>query len=125
MAYEFSINIYRVTSKFPADERYNLTGQLRRSAISIAANIAEGKGRNSDKELNRFLYIARGSLEESKSHLLIAKGLGYVEDSDYKILVKEVHDLGFALNKMIKSVKKSFSATEQSEELSNEAKAKY
>ena len=104
MAYEFSINIYRVTSKFPADERYNLTGQLRRSAISIAANIAEGKGRNSDKELNRFLYIARGSLEESKSHLLIAKGLGYVEDSDYKILVKEVHDLGFALNKMIKSV---------------------
>jgi len=59
-----------------------LTSQLKRSASSVPANIAEGRGRGGNKEFCRFLYIARGSLEESKSHLLLAKGLGYIDESD-------------------------------------------
>ena len=73
--------VYEMTSRFPADEKYTLTLQLRRAAISVPSNIAEGKGRGSDKEFKQFLYIARGSLFEVQTQLELAVRLGYIEQT--------------------------------------------
>ncbi len=74
--------IYRLTYKFPDSERYGLTSQIRRAAISIPSNIAEGSGRKSDKELIQFISIALGSLTELETQYLIAVRLKYVEPSN-------------------------------------------
>jgi four helix bundle protein len=74
-AHELTLQIYSETRTFPKDEMYGITSQVRRAAISIEANIAEGCGRRSDRELRRFLQIARGSASELECHLLVAKDL--------------------------------------------------
>lgn len=74
--------IYTMSSKFPDDERYGLTSQIRRSAISIPSNIAEGSGRKSDKELIQFISIALGSLTELETQYLIAIRLKYIDETD-------------------------------------------
>ncbi len=73
-----ALEIYRVTSSFPAQERFGLTSQIRRAATSIPANIAEGCGRGSNAELAHFIQIAIGSSAELESHLLLAIQLGYL-----------------------------------------------
>ncbi|MCW0393919.1 hypothetical protein NB696_000403 [Xanthomonas sacchari] len=73
-------NIYRLSEAFPATERFGLTAQLRRAAVSIPANIAEGAARRSTPEYLRFLSIARGSLSEASTHLQIARRLDYTSD---------------------------------------------
>jgi len=73
--------IYSLTVDFPADEKFGLVSQLKRSAISVPSNIAEGKGRNSDKEFKQFLYIARGSLFELRTQLELARRLGFVDNN--------------------------------------------
>ena len=70
--------IYRITGRFPIEERYALTSQLRRAAVSVSSNIAEGWGRGSRPELRNRLGIARGSLNETESDLIIAEEIGYV-----------------------------------------------
>jgi four helix bundle protein len=72
------LDVYRATAAFPADERYGLTAQLRRSAASIPTNIAEGCGRDGERELARFLSIAAGSASETEYHILLALDLGYL-----------------------------------------------
>jgi four helix bundle protein len=72
-ATQLAVEIYRVTQKFPKDELYGLTSQMRRAAVSVASNIAEGKGRYSRKEFAQFLYRARGSLLELETQLFIAQ----------------------------------------------------
>ena len=74
-AMELVKQIYQLTAGFPNDERYGLTSQMRRSSISIASNIAEGAGRSSKREMIQFLMIARGSLAELETQLLLAKEL--------------------------------------------------
>ncbi len=74
------IGVYRITERFPATERFGLCQQLRRAAVSIPSNIAEGAGRHSDKEFIRFLNIANGSLLEVETQLLIALQLQYIEE---------------------------------------------
>ena len=81
--------VYSLTKQFPSYEKFDLISQLRRSAISIPSNIAEGKGRNSDKEFKQFLYIARGSLFELRTQLEIARRLRYI-DSNIEIKNKIV-----------------------------------
>ncbi len=103
-SFKFALDIYKITARFPLEEKYALTSQLKRSASSVPANIAEGKGRESDKEFNRFLYIARGSLEESKSHLLLARELGYISKADILNLEKDTEKIGAMLNNLIKRV---------------------
>lgn len=100
-AIELSLKIYRMTRKFPAEEMYGLSTQLRRAAISVASNIAEGKGRSSDKELLQFLSHARGSLYEVQTQLQIAKSLGYLTEGDYQGLAQQADAVGRMLNGMI------------------------
>ena len=93
-AVDFVIDIYRTTGSFPNDERYGLTSQIRRAAVSIPANIAEGAGRKYDKEFARFLSIAQGSSSELETELLIAKKLRYLTEDVYSDLRKELDSIG-------------------------------
>ncbi|MFQ5756444.1 MAG: four helix bundle protein [Acidiferrobacterales bacterium] len=80
-------DIYRVTAAFPREEVFGLTSQMRRAAVSIPSNIAEGAARVGDKEFIQFLSIARGSLSELETQVLIARDLAYIENED-KLLTK-------------------------------------
>ena len=82
-AHELTLAVYRLTRGFPKDELFGVTSQVRRSAISIPANIAEGFGRQGPKEFLRFKRIANGSLQETKYLLLLAKDLGYLTPEKY------------------------------------------
>src|ERR1700692_2269347 len=77
---DLTVEIYRVTSGFPRHEIYGLTSQMRRAAVSVPSNIAEGKGHRSDPEFVRFLFHARGSLLELQTQLLIARRLEYLSE---------------------------------------------
>ncbi|WP_414728244.1 four helix bundle protein [Zhongshania aliphaticivorans] len=79
-AMDLVAGVYRVTERLPVTERFGLCQQLRRAAVSIPSNIAEGAGRHSDKEFIRFLNIANGSLPEVETQLLIALQLKYIEE---------------------------------------------
>ena len=77
-AHSFALLAYRLTSTFPTEERFGLTGQVRRAAVSIGANIAEACGRYHKGDQARFILVAKGSAKEVRSHLLIARDLGFV-----------------------------------------------
>ena len=97
-------DIYKVTSKFPASERYSLANQIRRSAVSVPSNIAEGAGRYSDKEFLQFLYIARGSLTELETQLLLSSDLGYLKNiKEFITRLEEVRKMISGLIKHLKS----------------------
>lgn len=104
-AHDFVLKIYKDTMDFPKTEQYGLTSQLRRAVISIPSNIVEGKARGSNKEYYRFLLIARGSLEEVKYHILLARDLNYIEEIKYKELYKDLDEVGKLLGGLLKSIK--------------------
>lgn len=83
-AHEFVLLIYRISKHFPDDERYGLTSQLRRAAVSIEANIAEGYRKISRADKLRFLNIAQGSLEECRDYHILTKDLGYICEEEYE-----------------------------------------
>src|SRR3990167_8911651 len=85
-AYKLTTAIYRVTKHFPPEEQYGLTNQLRRVTVLITSNIAEGFGRSGVKEKDQFYAVANGSLIEVENQLLIAKGVGYIDEKDYQSL---------------------------------------
>jgi four helix bundle protein len=85
-AHQLTLSVYRLTATFPREELYGLTTQLRRSSASIAANLAEGSGRNGDAELARFCSIAMGSASELEYHLLLAKDLNLLTAADHTTL---------------------------------------
>jgi four helix bundle protein len=103
-AHELTIAIYGLTRTFPREEIYGLTSQVRRSAASIAANIAEGCGRRSDGELARFLQIARGSASETEYHLLLAKDLRFLSESDYQSTEKKIIEVQRMLTSLVQKV---------------------
>lgn len=92
-AVDFAAEIYRFTKSFPKDEIYGLTSQLRRASVSISSNIAEGAGRNSDKEFRHFLNISFGSCSEIETQLTIAHKLGYISHEDFSTLSNGVIEL--------------------------------
>jgi len=95
--------VYRVTEQFPAAERYGLCSQLRRAATSIAANIAEGFSRNTQKDKRHFYAIALGSLTEALSHSYIASDLGFMKQKDIQFLEEKGSDINKMINGMMKS----------------------
>src|SRR5258708_30402354 len=97
--------IYEATRPFPRDELYGLTNQLRRAAVSVPSNIAEGQARFSRKEFHHFLSVARGSLVEIETQLLIARNLKYLRPAKADILLAAAEELGRILNGLIASIK--------------------
>jgi four helix bundle protein len=100
------LRVYELTKAFPAEERYRLIDQICRAAASVPANIAEGKGRNSLKEYLQFLSIARGSVEEVKYFLLLARDLNYLREQDYDELSVTYDHIGKMLNGLMSSLRR-------------------
>lgn len=93
-------SIYKLTEKFPDDEKFGLTSQIKRSAVSIPSNIAEGYGRNYRKDYSRFLQISRGSLYENQTQMEIAINLLFLNEED----LKEIKELSLEVEKMLNSL---------------------
>jgi four helix bundle protein len=100
-------NVYRVTQSFPRDEIYGLTSQLRRAAVSIVSNIAEGQGRLTPGEFSHFLGLARGSLLELDTQVTIASDLKYLRADEYQALGREIYQVLGVLNRLIDSLRKA------------------
>jgi four helix bundle protein len=100
-AMDLVVDVYRCTTSFPKPEVYGLTSQMRRSAVSVPSNIAEGKGRLSRKELVQFLFRARGSLLELETQITIGQELGYLDFEDGKRLTNLTAEVGRMLNGMV------------------------
>jgi four helix bundle protein len=103
-AHHLTLEIYKATQRFPKDELYGLTSQIRRSCISIPANIAEGCGRSGDPELARFLNIAMGSASELEYHILLARDLKLLEDQTHHSLASDVTEIKRMLASFIKKL---------------------
>ena len=97
-------DIYKTTKNFPADERYGLVTQMQRSAVSVPSNIAEGWGRGNTIEYMRFLKIARGSLLELETQIIIANNLEYLQPKVFQILTQQTKEVGRMLNGLITSL---------------------
>ncbi len=105
-AHVFTVNLYKITAKFPVEERYGLTNQIRRASVSIESNISEGcpkgyrfaYGRNGDKEFSRFLDIAQGSACEVKCQILIARDLEYIDHQKSQLLTNKINEVSRMIN---------------------------
>src|SRR6056297_1124989 len=100
LAIELSVEIYEVTRSFPQDERFGLSNQLRRAANSISANLAEGSGRGSNKDFQRFIGISFGSLMEVVSHLHIARKQNFIPDEQFNFLIERSHQIARMLSSL-------------------------
>jgi four helix bundle protein len=104
-AVEFVVSVYKATESFPKEERFGLTSQLRRAAVSVAANIAEGAGRDSLPEFSYFLSNAQGSASELATELLIAHRLLYLKREQYEHLMQTLDSIGRMLVGLSRNVK--------------------
>jgi four helix bundle protein len=104
LATDLACWIYELTAKLPESERYNLISQLRRAATSVSANIAEGFGRYHYKENIQYCRMARGSLSETKSHLILCLRLGFVDKPKYDEFLPQYRTLSVKLNNYIKAI---------------------
>jgi len=105
-AHELTLKIYKTTKAFPKDERYGLTSQIRRAALSIPCNIAEGCARSTDADFARFLDIAIGSASEVECQLLLAKDLEYLKKTESDELLEQVMRVKRMLAKFIATLRK-------------------
>jgi four helix bundle protein len=105
-AYRLALEVCRCTHGFPADERFGLTAQLRRAASSIGANIAEGCGRQTDRELIGFLQIAMGSASEVEHQLLLSRGLTLLDAPTHARLSRDVQEVKRMLASLIVALRK-------------------
>ncbi|YCM46087.1 four helix bundle protein [Verrucomicrobiaceae bacterium 227] len=103
-AHAFVLDLYEVTQTFPAQESYGITSQIRRAAVSIPSNIAEGCGRDGDPELRRFLLIAMGSASETEYQLLLCKDLTILSEQKYHSLNNQLIELKKMLNAFIRKL---------------------
>jgi len=102
---EIAAMVYGLTEKFPKQEAYGLTSQVQRAAVSIPSNIAEGHARDSTKEYLRALSIARGSLAELETQLLLSESLGYLTNVDLESVLSKAAEIGKMLNALQQSLK--------------------
>jgi four helix bundle protein len=104
LAIGYAGQIYRITKNFPADERFELTSQLRRAAVSVSANLAEGSSRSSHKDFSRYIEISFGSLMETVSHLAIAQQQDFLDEAQHNELYAEAERLGKVLSGLRRSL---------------------
>ena len=114
-AHQLTVDIYNITKKFPNNEQYGLTSQIRRSSSSIPTNIVEGSGQLDNGNLIRFLGIAKGSAFETEYQLLLAKDLNYITKEEYKFLMARIQSIIHMLIALIKSLKNLKPATRNSQ----------
>lgn len=100
-AHDLTVVVYKTTARFPKEELYALTSQIKRAASSIGANIAEGCGRGSDADFTRFLYIAMGSASELENHLELGLDLGFLSQPDYDDLQRRLIEVKRMLASLI------------------------
>ncbi len=105
LSIDFVTEIYAITKSYPKEEQFGITNQIRRAAVSVPSNIAEGAGRRSDKEFLQFLYIALGSVQEIDTQLLISLNLEFISKSDYDNLMTKLNQISKMLFGLIKSIK--------------------
>lgn len=112
-SHELVLVVYRETETFPRDEVFGLISQMRRAAVSIPANIAEGCGRQGDAELGHFLQIAMGSASELEYELILARDLHYIDEERYVSINSGLSELKRMLNVLIQKVRSQPIATRQ------------
>ena len=105
LADEVAVLLYRVTARFPKEELYGLTSQMRRAAISIPSNIVEGCARDTQADYLRFLYIAFGSLRELHYQVDLSKRLGFLHDEDSSLIEPEIIETEKVLNGLIRALR--------------------
>lgn len=103
-AHRLTLDVYRLTARFPREELYGLTSQIRRCSASIGANIAEGCGKRGNGEFQRYLQIASGSASELDYHFLLARDLAFLTPSDYEGLEKALSELRRMLTALLQKV---------------------
>ena len=103
-AYRLCLGIYKLTKAFPKDEQYNLTSQIRRSAVSIPSNIAEGYGRRTTPDYIRSLYISYGSTCELETQIMLSGDLGYISEEGITKLQEDIREVERMLKALIKSL---------------------
>ena len=103
-SYKLCLEVYRTTTKFPAEERYGLSSQIRRSAISVPSNIAEGYGRKTTTDYIRFLYISYGSICELETQIYLAGDLDFISKADLVPLKQTIAEIERMLKTLIKSL---------------------
>jgi four helix bundle protein len=108
-SYQLCLEIYKITKEFPREERYGLTSQIRRAAVSIPSNIAEGYGRKTTLEYIRFLYIAYGSNCELETQILLSGDLCYTKSGKLEMLMEGIREVERMLKALIKSLEKKHS----------------
>jgi len=106
-AMDVTVDIYNLVKKLPKEELYSLSNQMRRAAVSIPSNIAEGQDRNSDKDFAKFLIIARGSKSELETQLQICVRVGYLTDIDIEKVMSNLAELGRMLTAFIATLYKT------------------
>ena len=107
-AKDFSVLVYKVTSKFPSSEIYGISSQIKRAVVSIPSNIAEGAGRNTSKDFSRFIAIALGSSFELETQLIIANELDYIENQKFIELIQKLNKIQKMLVNFQKHLNKFF-----------------
>jgi len=103
--HKLALLVYKITDNFPKKEMYSLIDQMRRAAVSITSNIAEGFGRHSYKEKIQFYYLAQGSLIELKNQLILSKDVGYLPEIEYGLVKEQIDTAHKLLQGLIKSSK--------------------
>ena len=105
-SYDLTLQIYKTTKLFPKEETYSLISQIRRAAVSVVSNIAEGAARNSRKEFINFLHIAQGSIAELETQIIISNKLSFIDSSQKQLLLSEIDEI----SKMIIGLQRSLRA---------------
>ena len=109
---EMVVAVYEITKSFPSDERFGLTSQIRRAAVSVPANISEGAARQHDREFLQFLSIAQGSASELETELLIAYRLSYVDGRNFERIHNEINTIARMIVGLSNHVKARLNQTE-------------
>ena len=104
-SHNITINIYKLTAQMPSEEKFGLVSQIRRASVSIESNLAEGCGRDSDKELARFVDISMGSSFELRCQLLIARDLGYINSKKYQTFESKIIEVNRMLGGLLKKLR--------------------